>query len=132
MDQESFDALRNELSIEAKNGIDFITAAAVIWLMISMIWTMEYTAYSKSVLTFIVGGLMLPLAFLLFKVYKTNWKVKDNPLDPLGLWLNFAQLFYFPFLVFVLLNSPEYFLMVSFDFSTILNISWMGSSRSPR
>ena len=28
-----------------------------------------------------------------------------------GLWLNFAQLFYFPFLVFILLAYPEYFIM---------------------
>ena len=33
-------------------------------------------------------------------------------LDSKGLWLNFAQLFYFPFLVFILIQSPDYFVMV--------------------
>lgn len=109
--KDTFDALRIELSIKAKNGIDFIIAASIIWMIISYIWTLEFNSYDKSILTFIVGSLMLPLALLLSKVFKTTWKNKDNPLEPLGLWLNFAQLFYFPFLVFILLVHPDYFVM---------------------
>ena len=59
--------------------------------------------------TFIVGSLMLPFAFLLSKFLDTYG---CNPLQPLGLWLNFAQLFYFPFLVFILIKNPTYFVMV--------------------
>lgn len=106
-----FDYLRLELSIKAKNGVDFIIAASIIWLVISYVWTLSYSSYDKSILTFIVGGLMMPLAFLFSKILKTTWKVKDNPLQPLGLWLNFAQLFYFPFLFFVLSKNPDYFVM---------------------
>lgn len=47
----------------------------------------------------------------LSKVFKTQWKSPGNPLEPLGLWLNFAQLFYFPFLVFTLLRDPQFFVM---------------------
>jgi hypothetical protein len=43
---------------------------------------------------------------------RTKWKINDNPLQPLGLWLNFAQLFYFPFLIFTLVKMPDYFIMV--------------------
>lgn len=111
-DKESFDKLRLELSIKAKNGLDFILAASVIWLVISFIWTLPYSSYDKSVLTFVIGGLMLPLALLLSKILKTTWTIKSNPLQPLGLWLNFAQLFYFPILIFVLLKMPNYFVMV--------------------
>jgi hypothetical protein len=110
--KENFDSLRNELSVKAKNGIDFILAASIIWMSIAFIWTLNFSSYNKSVLTFIVGGFMLPLAFLFSKILKTSWKIKDNPLEPLGLWLNFAQLFYFPFLVFVLIKMPDYFIMV--------------------
>jgi hypothetical protein len=110
--QENFDSLRNELSVKAKNGIDFILAASIIWMSIAFLWTLNFSSYNKSVLTFIVGGFMLPLAFLFSKILKTSWKIKDNPLEPLGLWLNFAQLFYFPFLVFVLIKMPDYFIMV--------------------
>ena len=51
------------------------------------------------------------MALGMSKVFKTKWKIKDNPLDPLGLWLNFAQLVYFPFLVFILIKYPDYFIM---------------------
>jgi hypothetical protein len=111
MTQHNLDALRSELSVKAKNGLDFICAAIIVWSVITFIWTLSYTDYSKSVLTLIVGGPMLPLAFLFSKIIKTNWKVKDNPLQPLGLWLNFAQLFYFPMLIFVLIRKPEYFVL---------------------
>ena len=111
MNQNDLDKLRLELSVKAKNGLDFVVSAIIIWSLISFIWTLSYSDYNKSVLTFIVGGPMLPLAFLLSKVFKTSWKVEGNPLEPLGLWLNFAQLFYFPMLVFVLIMKPEYFVL---------------------
>ncbi len=111
MEQNGFSKLKIEIQIEAKNGLDFIIAAGIVWIAVSLIWTLNYTSYQKSVLTFMVGAALLPLAFGLSKVLKTNWKVKGNPLQPLGLWLNFAQLIYFPFLIFVLLKHPDYFIM---------------------
>ena len=110
--QEGFDSLRTELSIKSKNGIDFIISASIVWLGIAFIWSLGFSAYDKSVFTFIIGSMMLPTAFLMSKLLKTTWKNKDNPLQPLGLWLNFAQLFYFPFLIFTLIKLPDYFVMV--------------------
>lgn len=111
MNLPDLQALKLELSLKAKNGLDFILAACVIWFLIAFVWTLPYSSYNKSILTFIVGGFMLPLAWALSKLLKTEWKIESNPLQPLGLWLNFAQLFYFPFLVFTLIKFPEYFVM---------------------
>ncbi len=111
MDQQTFDRLRLELSVNAKNGVDFITSATVVWLLLAYIGTLDDSAYNRSVLTFIAGSITIPLAFALSKVFKTSWKSPGNPLEPLGLWLNFAQLFYFPFLVAILLTEPQYFIM---------------------
>lgn len=111
MQEQALNELRLDLSVKAKNGIDFIIAATVIWMVNSYLWTLPTTSYNKSVFTFIAGGLMLPLAYGLSKLLKTQWTIKENPLQPLGLWLNFAQLFYFPFLIFILLRQPDYFLM---------------------
>lgn len=105
------DGWRNELSVRAKNGINFISAATVVWLMITLIWMQDFSSKEKSLYTFYVGGLMLPIAFVLSKVFKTTWSIKHNPLDRLGLWLNIAQLFYFPFLFFFLGSSPDFFVM---------------------
>lgn len=104
--------LRLELSVRAKNGIDFILAASIVWIAITYVWTLPYPSYNKSIITFMVGGVMMPLAILFSKLLKTEWTIKSNPLQPLGLWLNFAQLFYFPFLFFVLFKMPDYFVMV--------------------
>jgi hypothetical protein len=111
MGQKSLTELKTEIQIKAKNGIDFILSACIVWFIISYLWTLEYTSYNLSVFTFMVGAILLPLAFGLSKILKTNWKVKDNPLQPLGLWLNFAQLIYFPFLIFILIKYPDYFIM---------------------
>lgn len=111
MNKQGFQKLKEDIQLQAKNGVDFMVSAGIIWLAISYIWTLEYTAYSKSILTFIIGAFMLPMAFGFSKVLKTNWKIKDNPLEPLGLWLNFAQLIYFPFLIFILIKYPDYFIM---------------------
>lgn len=111
MEQKNFVALKTELQLKAKNGIDFITAAGIVWFLIYIIWNLEHTAFNKSVFTFMVGAVLLPLAFVFSKVFKTQWKLKENPLQPLGLWLNFAQLIYFPFLFFLLMEDPDHFVM---------------------
>lgn len=130
--KENFEELRSELSIKSKNGIDFTFTATLVWLSIGFIWTLPISSYNKSVLTFIVGGLMLPLALLFSKIFKTTWTNKDNPLQPLGLWLNIAQLFYFPFLIFALIKFPEYFVMFYviitgahfFPYAWFYNVKW--------
>jgi hypothetical protein len=111
MTKEKLNESRMELSVKSKNGIDFTLAASTIWLVITFIWNLPFKSYDKSVLVFITGGPMLPLAFLFSKLLKTNWNIKDNPLQSLGLWLNFAQLFYFPFLIFTMIKMPDYFIM---------------------
>ena len=105
------DIYRQDLVAGAKSGVDFMCAATLLWLAIALIWRMEYSEYDKSVFTFIVGAVMLPLAWLFSRLIGTDWKMPDNPLSPLGLWLNFAQLFYFPFLIYFLSRSPEHFVM---------------------
>ncbi|AYA36935.1 hypothetical protein D3Y59_07615 [Hymenobacter oligotrophus] len=109
--QEDFAALHLELSVKAKNGLDFIAAATLLWAGIAVLWALPGSAAQHSLYTFMASGLMLPSARLLSGVFGTTWTLKHNPLQPLGLWLNFAQLFYFPFLVFMYLRHPEYFIM---------------------
>lgn len=111
MIRENLDSLRTELSIKSKNGVDFVLSASIVWLILTFIWKLSLDSYDKSVLVFIAGSLMLPMAFGFSRLFRTNWKNKDNPLQPLGLWLNFAQLFYFPFLFFFLIRMPDTFIM---------------------
>lgn len=103
--------LKQEIQLKAKNGLDFIVAASILWFAITVIWTLDQSSYNKSIFTFMIGSLMLPLAFAFSKLFATTWKIKGNPLQPLGMWLNVAQVFYFPFLIFILLKSPDYCIM---------------------
>ena len=112
MTKEALDKLRVRLSIKFKNGINFTLAGGIIWLLIAYVWTLKFNSYDKSVITFMVGALLLPLALLFSRLFKITWKDPSNPLQPLGLWLNLAQLFYFPFLIFALVKFPDYFVMV--------------------
>src|SRR5690606_20772183 len=110
--RSELEKLKLEIQLKAKNGIDFIFAASVTWFGIFLIWKfIQYPAYDKSVFTFMFGAILIPLALGFSKLLKTQWKIKDNPLQPLGLWLNFAQLIYFPFLIFILIKYPDYFIM---------------------
>ena len=112
MTAEKLGELRFELSVKSKNGIDFTLAASILWLIIAYLWTLKFKSYDKSILVFIAGAPLLPMAFFFSKLLKTNWKIAENPLQPLGLWLNFAQLFYFPFLILTMIKMPDYFIMV--------------------
>lgn len=111
MNQYNLDGLKYEIRVKAKLGINFIVAGGILWFVFCVIWKLGLTSFNKSVLTFMTGALLLPLAYGLSKMLKVDWKLKDNPLQPLGLWLNFAQLVYFPFLIFILIKDPDYFIM---------------------
>ena len=109
---QNLENLKLEIQLKAKNGVDFIFAASITWFGIFFIWRfLQNTSYEKSVFTFMFGAFLIPLALGFSKILKTNWKIKNNPLQPLGLWLNFAQLIYFPFLTFCLVKYPDYFIM---------------------
>jgi len=109
---KTVDYYRLELSVKAKNGVNFIAAATLVWAAITVIWTLPYPAQSKGILTFMVGPLMLPIAWVFSKVLNTAWKVDNNPIEPLGLLLNFAQLFYFPILIFIYMKYPQQMVLV--------------------
>ncbi|WGK64839.1 DUF7010 family protein [Croceiramulus getboli] len=111
METHTLPQLKKDLQVQAKKGLDFILAAGLLWLAIAWLWTLDYSAYNSSIFTFMISGLMLPLAFGFSKLLNTKWTLKNNLLQPLGLWLNVAQVIYFPFLIYVLVREPDYFLM---------------------
>lgn len=70
MDKDLLDRLKIDLSLKAKNGIDFIVAASVVWLLISLIWTLSYSSYNKSVFTFMISGSLMVLAITLYLSFR--------------------------------------------------------------
>src|SRR5699024_12697141 len=47
------------------------------------------------------------LSICIDHLLKADWKLEGNPLSPLGLFLNLAQVLYFPVLVCAIGKSPE-------------------------
>lgn len=82
-------------------------AATICWGLIAIVWLLPGVPNQLALLTFFAVGPMMPLAWLFSKLLKTLWTVENNPLNPLGLWLNFAQLFYFPFVFIAFYKAPE-------------------------
>lgn len=103
------DTWRDQLSIACKNGINFIFSASLVWAIVAVIWSMNFSDFQKGIFTFWVSAIMLPLAWILGKLLKTEWNVAGNPLNRLGLIFNICQLFYFPILFILLGKMPEYF-----------------------
>lgn len=114
MKTKSLTILRLELSVKVKNGVNFILAASIVWSIITVLWyILPDSSKSKAMYTLIFAPMpLLPLAWMFSKLFSIEWSVKDNALSPFGLWLNFAQLFYFPFLIFIYSKNPTYFVMV--------------------
>jgi len=79
--------LRNELAIRCKNGLPFLLAATIVWSMVLVIF-LPYEIVSKNILTLFSTGITFPLVILISKVIKADWKVNDNPLGMLGLYIN--------------------------------------------
>ncbi len=104
---KNIDSLRVELSINAKNGVDFISAAILCWSLVYLVWTLDFNDKTLAVFTFFATMPLLPVAFLFSKIFKTKWKTENNPIEPLGLWFNFAQLFYFPIIFIILYLNPR-------------------------
>lgn len=103
--------LRNELSIKSKNGLPFLIAATIIWVIIFIIFSTQLSIIRKNIFTFYSTGLMFPISIFIAKIINADWKTNDNPLGKLGLYLNLAQIMYFPLLFWAFSKNPEYMII---------------------
>ncbi|MFB4165741.1 hypothetical protein ACE1TI_18545 [Alteribacillus sp. JSM 102045] len=99
--------VKNDLAIKSKNGIGFLIAGMIVWTVITVIFFQPLGIREKNIYLFIATGLTFPLAIIISKVIKADWKNKDNPLSRLGLYLNLAQFMYFPIILWAFLTDPE-------------------------
>ncbi|MCE7791843.1 hypothetical protein K8O68_05345 [Salipaludibacillus sp. CUR1] len=98
---------RNNLSVISKNGIGFLLSAVVIWAIITIIFLQPIEIHSKNIYMLFSTGLMFPLSVGMSALIKADWRLKNNPLGNLGLYLNLAQLIYFPILFWGIIKSPN-------------------------
>ena len=98
---------RNELSVRGKNGVGFLLSATVVWSIITIIFLQSIEIHQKNIYMLYSTGLMFPLSIGMSTLIKADWKLKNNPLGNLGLFLNLAQIIYFPIIIWGMIKSPN-------------------------
>lgn len=96
------------LSIKGKNGLPFILSAVIVWIVITIIFLQTNDIVSKNVTMLISTGIMFPIAVIIAKIIKAEWRFStdDIPIADLGLYINLAQFFYFPILFWAFAKNP--------------------------
>lgn len=108
----NIDELRNEVSIRGKNGVGFLLSGLIIWSLITFIFLLPLEVHQKNMYMLFSTGLMFPLAVAISTWIKADWKFEGLPLGSLGLYLNLAQLIYFPILFWAIGKSPNDAVMI--------------------
>ncbi|MDR0380639.1 MAG: hypothetical protein LBH86_01405 [Oscillospiraceae bacterium] len=106
--KDTIDELRSDLSIKMKNGILFIIAGSVSWLVMMLIWLLNKDVFMNNLFSVIVGGMVSTFAYFLSRLTKIPFSAPENHLGILGLILNLSSLFYIPFNFLLLFFVPEY------------------------
>jgi hypothetical protein len=95
-----------------KNGANFVLCGAVIWPVVALMWAFaDIDIRAKSGIAWSVGTCAIPLAFLVGRLLKIPRTVKGNPLRSLLPILIASQFPLFPFLLYLLINSSELFIV---------------------
>lgn len=97
---------RRKLSISGKNGVGFLLAGLVIWIITTGIFLTSLPLIQKNIYMLFTTGLMFPLSILISKLIKADWKFDQQPLGKLGMYLNLAQFMYFPILAWAFQHTP--------------------------
>lgn len=111
MTEQELDVIKDNLSVRGKNGIGFLIAALIIWSTITIIFLIPLELQQKNIFMLLTTGFMFPLSLLFSKLIKAEWKFEGSPLASLGLYLNFAQIIYFPIVFWAIVHSPEQAIM---------------------
>lgn len=123
---------KNGLAVSGKIGVPFIFSGGIIWLGITIIFLLPLDLYTKNILMLSITGFMFPLSILVSRVFKSEWKNKNNPFASLGFIFNIAQLMYFPIVFWAIANSPS-FVITSFAVITgahFFPYGWLYNSKS--
>lgn len=95
-----------------KRGVHFILASIFIWIIITCIHASSLSIMQKNLITFFCSTLLIPLAFLLSKILKIDFRNKENPLSRLGFLISLNQMLYILIAMWIYSALPEKMLMV--------------------
>jgi hypothetical protein len=128
--EAAFTAERDRLALLTRKGIGMPVAGLIYWLAVAVILR-RMPESGGLVVCFIATGAVFPLGALLTKLAGGDLFAKSATFTPLGLQLAAVQLFYWPIIILVFREVPEWtpFTMAVLMSSHFLPYWWLYGSR---
>lgn len=109
----NLDELRTDIAKRSKKELHFIIASVFIWSAVLVVWLLPIkNILTKNLLTFCFTAPLLPLSYMLSKVIKSEFSIKDNALSKIGLIFSCNQLLYILIAMWVYPTVPDKMVMV--------------------
>ena len=101
----SLDELRTDIAIRGKKGLPFIIASVIVWLAVLIVWLVpKQSTTTRNLLTFCCTAPLVPLAYMISKIIKAEFSIKDNSLSKLGFLFSYNQYLFFRKLLYSLID----------------------------
>lgn len=109
----NLDELRTDITKRTKKGLPFIIASVIIWCAVLVVWLLPIkNILTKNLLTFCCTAPLVPLAYMISKIIKAEFSIKDNPLSKLGLLFSCNQFLYILIAMWIYYTVPNKMVMV--------------------
>lgn len=129
----TLDQMRGDLARQTKRGLSFILASILLWIGIFVVWTSPLDhVLTRNLLTFFCTAPLVPLAFLISKLIKAEFSVKDNSLNSLGILFSVNQFLYILIAMWAYQAAPTNMVMIlAMIFGAhLLPFAWLYQSRA--
>lgn len=124
--------LKRDCAAKQKKGLHFIMASVIIWVLISVVYSLDVPMMRKNFFAFCCTAPMAPLAYFFSKIIKVDFQNKSNPLTKLGILFTINQIVYLLIAMWVFSAVPDKMLMVmAIIFGAhLMPYGWLYSSKS--
>lgn len=128
----NLDELRNDIIIKQKKGLPFIISSVVIWLLITVVASLQIDINLKNLLVFCCSTPLLPLSRIIGKKIGVDIFSKENELGNLGFLFTMNQIIYLLIVIWVFNAVADKMIMVyAMVFGAhLLPYSWLYKSKS--
>ncbi len=108
----TLEQLRNDILFQQKKGLPFIYASVMIWLMITIVTTLNLPIMTQNILVFCCSAPLMLFASIAAKFLKVDLFHSNNPLSKLAMLLTMNQMLYLLIVMWVFNAEPDKMVMV--------------------
>lgn len=104
--------LREYSARKQKRGLPFIISSVFLWTAVLCIHISSLEMSDKNLYTFFCTAALIPMAYLISKPLKVQFKDKSDPLSGLGLLFTINQMLYILIVMWIYTTIPDKMLMI--------------------